>query len=90
MISRSFTMIGVSESWLRKLLPECLKYTKHTRKDYLLKQEQQREQMQQQLPPSDDKAAKVTNCDIKVAIIPKQTQKEEEEVQRYGRRIRKE
>ena len=35
--------------------------------------------MQQQLPPSDDKATKVTTCDNKVAIIPKQAQKEEEE-----------
>jgi hypothetical protein len=94
MISRSFTMIGVSESWLRKLLPECLKYTKHTRKDYLLKQEQQREQqsllqMQKQLPPSDDKATKVATCDIKVAIIPKQTQKEEEEHRDMGEELEK-
>jgi hypothetical protein len=40
MISQSFTMIGVSESWLRKLLPEYLKSTKHTRKDYLELQQQ--------------------------------------------------
>jgi hypothetical protein len=83
MVSRSFAMTGISKSWQRKLLPESLKFTKHTRKDYLLKQEQQREQqsllqVQQQLPPSDDKATKVATCDIKVAIIPKQTQKEEE------------
>jgi hypothetical protein len=90
MISRSFTIIGVSQSWLRKLLPESLKYTKHTRKDYLLKQQQQQEQQsllqmqqQQQLPSSDDKATKVTTtCDNKVVVISKQTQKEEEEEQR--------
>jgi hypothetical protein len=35
MILDSFADIGVSESWLRKLLPETLKLTKHTRKDYL-------------------------------------------------------
>ncbi len=35
MILESVADIGVSESWLRKLLPENLKLTKHTRKDYL-------------------------------------------------------
>src|SRR5437016_3240613 len=35
MISESCTRMGVSPSWLRKLLPETLKLTKHTRKDYL-------------------------------------------------------
>jgi hypothetical protein len=88
MISQSFTLIGVSESWLRKLLPECLKYTKYTRKDYLLKQQQQRDQQplqqmqqqqQQQLPPSDDKVTKVTSCENKVVVISKQIQKEKEE-----------
>jgi len=43
MILDSFADIGVSESWLRKLLPETLKLTKHTRKDYL-KRQQQRDQ----------------------------------------------
>jgi hypothetical protein len=89
MISQSFTIIGVSQSWLRKLLPESLKYTKHTRKDYLLKQQQQQEQQslqqmqqrqQQQLPPSDDNATKVTTTyDNKELVISKQIQKEEEE-----------
>ena len=32
MISRIFVKTGISESWLRKLLPESLKFTKHTRK----------------------------------------------------------
>jgi hypothetical protein len=94
MISRSFTIIGVSQSWLRKLLPESLKYTKHTRKDYLLKQQQQQEQQslqqmqqrqQQQLPPSDDNATKVTTtCDNKELVISKQIQKEEEEEEQRG------
>jgi hypothetical protein len=43
MILESVADIGVSESWLRKLLPETLKLTKHTRKDYL-KQQLQRDQ----------------------------------------------
>jgi hypothetical protein len=38
MILESVADIGVSESWLRKLLPETLKLTKHTRKDYLKRQ----------------------------------------------------
>jgi hypothetical protein len=48
MISQSFTMMGVSESWLRKLLPEYLKSTKHTRKDYLELQQQRDQQTLQQ------------------------------------------
>ena len=48
MISQSFTMIGVSELWLRKLLPEYLKSTKHTRKDYLELQQQRDQQSLQQ------------------------------------------
>jgi hypothetical protein len=43
MISESVTVKGVSPSWLRKQLPETLKLTKHTRKDYLKLQQQQRE-----------------------------------------------
>jgi hypothetical protein len=48
MISRSFIMIGVSESCLRKLLPEYLKSTKHTSKDYLELQQQRDQQTLQQ------------------------------------------
>jgi hypothetical protein len=44
MISQSFAKAGVSESWLRKLLPDSLKFTKHTRKDYLKRQQQQDQQ----------------------------------------------
>jgi hypothetical protein len=46
MISRSFAM---TESWLRKLLPESLKFTKHARKDYL-ERKQQRDQQQLMQP----------------------------------------
>ena len=48
MISESFTTIGVSQSWLRKLLPGYLKSTKHTRKDYLELQHQRDQQPLQQ------------------------------------------
>jgi hypothetical protein len=48
MISESFTDIGVSKSWLRKLLPGYLKSTKHTRKDYLKLQHQRDQQPLQQ------------------------------------------
>jgi hypothetical protein len=40
----------VSASWLRKLLPETLKLTKHTRKDYLKRQQQRDQQPLQQQP----------------------------------------
>src|ERR1051325_11092407 len=40
MILESFADIDVSESWLRKLLPETLKLSKHIRKDYLKLQQQ--------------------------------------------------
>jgi len=49
MILESVADIGVSESWLRKLLPETLKLTKHTRKDYLKRQIQRDQQQLQQL-----------------------------------------
>jgi hypothetical protein len=44
MICRSFIMTGVSKSWLRKLLPDSLKFTKHTRKDYLERKQQRDKQ----------------------------------------------
>jgi hypothetical protein len=55
MIVESFADIGVSESWLRKLLPETLKLTKHTRKDYLKLQQQQDQQPLQQQPQQQQK-----------------------------------
>ena len=56
MISESFTMIGVSPSWLRKLLPETLKLTKHTRKDYLkLQQLRDQQPLHQQQPQQQQK-----------------------------------
>jgi GrpB-like predicted nucleotidyltransferase (UPF0157 family) len=49
MVSQSFTIMGVSSSWMRRLLPEYLKSTKHTRKDYLeLQQRRDQQSLQQQ------------------------------------------
>ena|ERR1051326_5753080 len=48
MISESCTRMGVSPSWLRKMLPENLKLTKYTRKDYLKRQLQRDQQPLQQ------------------------------------------
>jgi hypothetical protein len=42
--------MGVSPSWLRKQLPETLKLTKHTRKDYLKRQLQRDQQPLYQQP----------------------------------------
>src|SRR6187200_124083 len=44
MMTRSFINMGESQSWLRKVLPESLKFTKHTRKDYLERRQQQEQQ----------------------------------------------
>jgi hypothetical protein len=48
MIYESCTRIGVSPSWLRKMLPKNLKLSKHTRKDYLKRQQQRDQQTLQQ------------------------------------------
>jgi vacuolar-type H+-ATPase subunit H len=50
MIYESCTRMGVSPSWLRKMLPKNLKLTKHTRKDYLKRQQQRDQQPLQQQP----------------------------------------
>jgi hypothetical protein len=50
MILESFADIGVSESWLRKLLSETLKLSKHIRKDYLKLQQQRDQQPLHQQP----------------------------------------
>src|SRR5690242_5116489 len=56
MIYESCTRMGVSPSWLRKQLPETLKLTKHTRKDYLKRQLQRDQQsLQQQQPQQQQK-----------------------------------
>ena len=56
MIYESCTRMGVSPSWLRKMLPKNLKLTKHTRKDYLKRQLQRDQQpLQQQQPQQQQK-----------------------------------
>ena len=55
MIYESCTRMGVSPSWLRKMLPETLKLTKHTRKDYLKRQLQRDQQPLQQQHHSSNK-----------------------------------
>jgi hypothetical protein len=50
MIYESCTRMGVSPSWLRKMLPKNLKLSKHTRKDYLKRQQQRDQQPLQQQP----------------------------------------
>jgi len=56
MIYESCTRMDVSPSWLRKMLPETLKLTKHTRKDYLKRQLQRDQQsLQQQQPQQQQK-----------------------------------
>src|SRR6476620_10680234 len=51
MIYESCTRMGVSPSWLRKMLPKNLKLSKHTRKDYLKRQQQRDQQPLQQQQP---------------------------------------
>ena len=55
MIYESCARMGVSPSWLRKMLPENLKLTKHTRKDYLKRQLQRDQQPLQQQPQQQQK-----------------------------------
>jgi len=56
MIYESCTRMDVSPSWLRKMLPKNLKLTKHTRKDYLKRQQQRDQQpLQQQQPQQQQK-----------------------------------
>ena len=55
MIYESCTRMGVSPSWLRKMLPKNLKLTKHTRKDYLKRQLQRDQQLLQQQPQQQQK-----------------------------------
>ena len=50
MIYESCTRMGVSPSWLRKMLPKNLKLSKHTRKDYLKRQLQRDQQPLYQQP----------------------------------------
>jgi hypothetical protein len=69
MILESFADIGVSESWLRKLLPETLKLSKHTRKDYLkLQQQRDQQSLQQQTQQQQRELIELSTSSI--IIIP--------------------
>ena len=62
MIYESCTRMGVSPSWLRKMLPENLKLTKHTRKDYLKRQLQRDQQpLQQHTTAATKRISRITN-----------------------------
>jgi hypothetical protein len=70
MILESFADIDVSESWLRKLLPETLKLSKHTRKDYLKLQQQRDQQPLQQQKQQEEKFTAVGYLEIQKNDIP--------------------
>jgi hypothetical protein len=80
MISESFTTIGVSPSWLRKLLPGYLKSTKHTRKDYLEIQHQRDQQpLQQQQQQQKELVELPTSLSSRHSVSEQQPQPQEEE-----------
>jgi hypothetical protein len=80
MISESFTTIGVSPSWLRKLLPGYLKSTKHTRKDYLEIQHQRDQQpLQQQQQQQKELVELLTSLSSRHSVSEQQPQPQEEE-----------
>jgi hypothetical protein len=79
MISESFTTIGVSPSWLRKLLPGYLKSTKHTRKDYLEIQHQRDQQpLQQQQQQQKELVELPTSLSSRHSVSEQQQPQEEE------------
>ena len=78
MISESFTTIGVSQSWLRKMLPGYLKSTKHTRKDYLEIQHQRDQQpLQQQQQQQKELVELPTSLSSRHSVSKQQPQEEE-------------
>ena len=77
MISESFTTIGVSQSWLRKLLPGYLKSTKHTRKDYLEIQHQRDQQPLQQQQQQKELVELPTSLSSRHSVSEQQPQEEE-------------
>ena len=78
MISESFTMIGVSSSWLRKLLPGYLKSTKHTRKDYL---ELQHQRDQQPLQQQQQELAELTSSSTRHSVSEQQQPSDDDDEQ---------
>ena len=73
MILESFADIGVSESWLRKLLPETLKLSKHTRKDYLkLQQQRDQQPLQQQAQQQQRELIELSTSSSRHPIVEQQ------------------
>ena len=70
MIDESCTRMGVSPSWLRKQLPETLKLTKHTRKDYLKRQLQRDQQPLQQQQPQQQQKELVESPTLSSSLHP--------------------
>jgi hypothetical protein len=70
MIYESCTRMGVSPSWLRKQLPETLKLTKHTRKDYLKRQLQRDQQSLQQQQPQQQQKELVESPTLSSSLHP--------------------
>jgi hypothetical protein len=70
MIYESCTRMGVSPSWLRKQLPETLKLTKHTRKDYLKRQQQRDQQSLQQQQPQQQQKELVESPTLSSSLHP--------------------
>ena len=77
MILESVADIGVSESWLRKLLPETLKLTKHTRKDYLKRQIQRDQQPLQQQQQQQKELVELPSLSSRHSVSEQQPQEEE-------------
>jgi len=70
MIYESCTRMGVSPSWLRKQLPETLKLTKHTRKDYLKRQLQRDQQSLQQQQSQQQQKELVESPTLSASLHP--------------------
>ena len=70
MIDESCTRMRVSPSWLRKQLPETLKLTKHTRKDYLERQLQRDQQSLQQQQPQRQQKELVESPTLSSSLHP--------------------
>jgi hypothetical protein len=81
MIDESCTRMGVSPSWLRKQLPETLKLTKHTRKDYLKRQLQRDQQPLQQQQPQQQQKELVESPTLSSSLHPAIEQRQQPQQQ---------
>ena len=73
MIYESCTRMGVSPSWLRKMLPKNLKLSKHTRKDYLkLQQQRDQQPLQQQAQQQQRELIELSTSSSRHPIVEQQ------------------